>query len=224
LDLDTLLPLILGAAESTDTFALAETIPDCIIGKDLDGVLYDYAESKVNRAVFSSQAGGLLELRMDFLGVAQASLGAWPSITLGTTLADQPLVHSDSTTALNLDGNAIAMMNWRMTIENGLDLRFTNSLTPTSICPHWRKITVEFTIPYFSANEKALYTTGISAIAGDVTFTNSAVSTKFDWAALHLEARTPVIRGKKEIAQHLKYSALETASAKELVVTNDSAV
>ncbi len=225
-DLDVWLPMILGAAASGDTFALAETIPAVAIAKYLDGEYFDFTGCHVNRAIFQSQAGGLVELKVQFMGTTEdATPSSWvPAGGMGSTAADQPYVHSDSTGALVLASDAIAMMNWRLTIDNGIDMRFTNSLTPTSLCPTTRSISLEFTLPFNSADEVDVYTDGTTAKTGTLTFTNGSVSTLFTFPALHQEPQTPKVQGKREITNYVKLVAYETDAAKELVVTNDATV
>ena len=221
--LDTLLPLILGAAEATDVFALDEAIPGFKIGKDLDGDVYEYTDCVVARAVFQGRAQGLVELRVDVVGKTEAT-SSWPAMGgLGSTLDDQPYVFADAASALELpNSTAVEMQAFRLTVDNFPNVRFVNSLTPTSLCAQKREITLEVVAPFYTTAEKALYAT--TEITGGLTFTNSTVSTDFDFAALRPETRTPVIPGKEEITHSLRYTARETASAKELVVTNDSTV
>jgi hypothetical protein len=223
-DLDVILELILGASASGDTFALAEDLQDFVIGKDLDGVLWQYKPCYVNRAIFQARAGGLLECIIEVVGEAESTLASWLPTAMGETIAEQPFTMADSMGALVLDSNAIEMMSFRVTIDNNLDMRFVNKLTPTSICPKTRRTTLDVVTPYKSTNERALYTDGVTAETGTLTFTNSTVSTLFTFASLVKDPETPTIPGKKEITQHTRYVAYETDAAKELVVTSDATV
>ena len=218
-DLDLLLPRILGAAESSDTFNLAETLPAFGILIDRVAETFEYTDCKVSRATFKGSAGGLIDLVLEILGVAEITGTAFPSLSLDTTAAAAPYVFSDG--VLTLQSAARQMMDFELVIDNGLSPRFTNSQTATSLTPQDRTITLKTTNP-FTADEVDLYEQALAGAAGTLVLTNGGMSTAFTFAALQVPAVSPVVGGKQEIPLTLEMTARMTGATRELVVTHDS--
>jgi hypothetical protein len=219
-DLDLLLPRILGAAESADTFNLAETLPAFGILIDRVAETFEYTDCKVGKATFKGSAGGLVELTLEILGAAEITGTAFPSLTLATSAAAAPYVFSDG--VLTLLSAARKLMDFELVIDNGLNARFTNSQSATSITPQDRTITLKTTNP-FTADEADLYDQANEGAAGTLVLTNGAMSTTFTFAALQVPAMSPVVGGKQEIPLVLEMTARMSGSTRELVVTHDSA-
>lgn len=220
LDLDLLLPRILGADESNDTFNLAETLPAFGILIDRVADTFEYTDCKVSKATFKGSAGGLVELSLEILGTAEATGTPFPSLSLDTSSAAAPYVFSDG--VLTLQSAARKMMDFELVIDNGLNARFTNSQMATSITPQDRTITLKTTSP-FTTDEVDLYEQALAGAAGTLVLTNGGLSTTFTFAALQAPAVSPVVGGKQEIPLKLKMTARMTGSTRELVVTHDSA-
>ena len=218
IDLDKLLPRILGAAESTDTFALAETLPSFSVGVDLVADAFEYTDCYVNRAIFRGTPGGLLELELDILGKTQIDL-SYPSLTLGVATNDVPYTYQEGVCTLNALARDI--ISFELTIDNFLEARFTNSLTSTSITPQDRLITLKTVTPYTSG-EINLYTQSTAGTSGSLVFTNSGLSTTFTFANLQPPQDTPVVTGKTEITMELTHVARRSGATLELVITSDS--
>lgn len=229
-DLDVLLPLILGVAEATDVFAIGEPNLECTLAKDLDTDLWQYNECHVTRAVFEGQAGGFVDLRLDFVGKEEVAEASWlPSAISQSNAADEPYVFADAdnsgTSRLVINSNALEMTAFRITIDNHIEPRFVNSLTPTSFCPAARDVKLDVVLPYSTANELAAYTDGTTEVAASLTFVNGNVSTLFNFPALVNEPRTPKVRGKTEILHEMSLTARAsgtTANTYELKVTHDA--
>jgi hypothetical protein len=219
-DLDLLLPRILGAAESADTFNLAETLPAFGILIDRVAETFEYTDCKVGKATFKGSAGGLVELVLEILGATEIVGTAFPSLALATSAAAAPYVFSDG--VLTLQSAARKMMDFELVIDNGLNARFTNSQSATSITPQDRTITLKTTNP-FTADEADLYGQANEGAAGTLVLTNGAMSTTFAFAALQVPDMSPVVGGKQEIPLVLEMTARMSGSTRELVVTHDSA-
>jgi hypothetical protein len=216
--LDLLLPRILGANESTDTFALAETLPEFDVLIDRVAKRFVYAGCQVNRATFRAAAGGPLELDLDVIGKTEVvSATAFPSITAPV---DPPYVWQDCVCTVN--GSARVVTQWDLTIDNALNARFSNSQTATDIHSTDRIVTVNLTVPYTSS-EVDLY--GINtggAAAATFVFTNGNYSTTFSIAKLQIPDQSPVVDGRGEILLQLQGVAKQSSTTKELVITHDS--
>lgn len=224
-DLDLLLPRILGAAAAGDVFNVAETIPTFVVEVGRVGQTFNYSACKVNRATFRNSAGGLLELALDLIGVAETVdvIGNFPSLTLGVTAADAPYVMSDA--VLVLAGNTIEAIDVEVLVDNALESRFaTGSRTATSVTPTDRIVSLNVTIPFSTANELALYdleATGVGATM-TLTYTNGSLSTLFTFVSLIAPSNSPVITGKTEVTLSLEFVARKSGATAEIAVTSDA--
>jgi hypothetical protein len=217
--LDNLLPRILGAAESTDTFDLAETIPEFQVMVDRVAKVFTYQGCKIDRATFRGSAGGLVELSLDILGKTESvgNAGTFPSLTLPT---DPPYVMQDG--VLTLLASARKFTDFEIVIDNALASRFSNSQTATDISPTDRIVTFRCSNPYTS-DETDLYEQALAGAAATLVFTNGGYSTTFSFATLQFPDLSPVVAGKGEIPLTLEGIARKSGSTAELIVTHDSA-
>lgn len=220
-DLDLLLPRILGAAESMDSFALAETLPTFGVMIDRVAQVFTYASCYVNRATFRSQSGGFLELELDVIGTSESvgAAGSFPALTLGVAANNAFYTHEDA--VVTLVSSARDTGSVEIVIDNHLLAKFNNSQTATDITPQSRTITLKTTHPY-TAGETDLYGQALAGAAGSVVYTNGGMSTTFTFANLKVPDRSPVVGGKNEIPLELEMMAYKSGSTENLIVTHDS--
>ena len=223
-DLDLLLPYIMGAAESTDTFALGESLDDfefaVLVDRGPKRFLYDGC--KVNTATFKGSGGGLVELTLDIVGKTETvSDTVFPAITPGVATNNMPYVFSDATLTLQGTGGRI-ITEFEIGIDNSLESRTSNSASVTSIDATDRNISFKCTLPYISDNTD-LYEQALAGAAGSMVLTNGNMSTKFTFGTLQVPDNTPVVGGKTEIPLELAMVARRSGASSELVITNDSA-
>lgn len=216
--LDLLLPRILGAAESSDVFALAESLPEFDVLIDRVARRFVYGGCRVKRAVFSGRAGGLLELQLDLVGKTEtASATAFPGIASPT---DPPYVFQDGT--LTLAGTSRKMIEFALTIDNSIVPRFTNSAAATDLTPGDRIVTLECRTP-FTSDETDLYGQNVAgAAAATLAFVNGGYSTTFTMPKLQFPDRSPQVAGKAEITLQLSGVARKSGGTNELTVTHDA--
>ena len=216
--LDLILPRIMGANESTDVFAFAETLPAFDVLIDRVAKRFVYGGCKVGRATFRASAGGPLELDCELTGKTEVvSATAFPSISAPT---DPPYVWSDA--VCTIEGTARTVTQWELTIDNRINSRFANSQTATDIHTEGRDVTLSLTVPYTS-DEVDLYGINSSgASAATFVLTNGNRSITFSVAALMVPDASPVVGGPGEILLTLSGSARSSGATKELVITSDS--
>lgn len=216
--LDLLLPRILGANESNDVFAVADTLPEFAILMDKGPQRHLYDGCKVNRAVFASAAGGLLTVDLDIVGkTEEVSATSFPSISAPT---DSPYVHQDA--VLTISSTARKMMDVTWTVDNAVVARFTNSIAATDVSPTDRRVTFGATLPYES-DHYAIYDQNIgSAAAAALVYTNGNLDLTVDFGRLVLPGITPTIDSKGEVVLRLEGEAMMVSSTREVVFTNDS--
>ena len=226
-ELDFWLPYILGGAESTDVFPLAETLPVAFVTIDKIAKVYTYDGMKVARAVFASSPAQNLRLTMDLEGKTETpgNAGTFPAIS-STLSVLQPYIHQQA--VLTLVSTPYVLANVEVTINNSLILdRLLNSVTRTELPEADRIITVSCDNP-FTATEAGLYDMALAGVAGTLKYTNGARSLLFTFANLKVPSRGPEIAGRnREIPLRLELQAFRsgvTDAPKELVVTNDNTV
>lgn len=229
-ELDALLPVILGASESTDVFALAETVPEFDFMIDTGAKVYDFSDLKVNSATFRSTPGQPLEVEIDMLGktVTEGNAGSFPSLTFDL---DTQYVFSDSvfTYDTSSSGADYEILDFELTIDNLLEARFGNSTTATSIDSTDRRVTLAVTTPWTSSDGEGSASTALYSVAsvdgadGSLVLTNGNQSLDFAFANMKLApAETPIVDGRGEITKAITYNIYKSATTNELIVTHDS--
>lgn len=218
--LDKLLPRILGANESTDVFALAETLQSFQVMIDRVAKVSTYTDVYVNRAIFRGSSGGFLELSLEVIAFDESvgNAGTFPALTL---LSDAPYIFEDGT--LEIGGTAYSFFDFTLTIDNKLVSRFGNSVTATRTAPSdHREITLEHTNPFGATEAGAIRELAVTGVAVELAFTNGNTSLTFAMPAVQYPPGLNNISGKGEIPLRLVGIARQSGTDKELVVTNDS--
>lgn len=215
-NLQNLIPRILGTAASGTTYALAETVPDFYLQVDKIAKVMTYAGCKVNRATFRSSKNQPLMLDLDIHGKTETigNAGTFPSLTIGT---GQPFTHHQA--VVTLSAGARAVDNIEIVIDNALVLdRFFNTQTRNSLPEGDRVITFTCDVP-FTASEIAMYDQAVTGAAGTCVYTNGSDVLTFTFAALQVPAKPIGVNGKGEIIMRLTFTARMLSTTRELVVT-----
>lgn len=219
-ELDALLPYITGGTDSTDVFALEETLPAAYITVDRHAKVFTYDGCKVNTATFSaSRGGGFLQLDTDWLGIDESvgNSGTFPAITVDLTT--QPYVFTDSSGAITVGGSAYSVDQFSLSINNMLEAQFFNRLTASRINETGREVTWTLTVPY--GDTTAIYGPSVAGVACVATFTNGTKSIIFSSSKVQFYKESPVVNGRGEIMMQLQGVARKDGSTKELVITSD---
>lgn len=230
--MDLWLPRILGAAESSDTFALAETLPSFGILADLVGNTHEFKDCYIHQADFVGKAWsgqGIpqpLECRMTIYGKSEAAGTTFPALTLSTDANRTPLMFEEG--VFNIAGANRDILQFRLTITNHLRVRFTNSLTPTCIFPAGRTVGLMAVTPYTAGAEATgatkIYGNSYGGSSATITFTNGNTSLGFTLGRFQYPKITPKAVGRGEILHICSGNARSVTTTKELVATNDSTV
>ena len=218
-ELDVWLPHILGTAESSDVFALAETLTAFYISLDKVTKVELYNNCVVSKATFQSSQGQPMQMVLDVeaLTVTVGNSGTFPSLSLNVALG--PYMHSD--VAFSLGGSAYKFRSWKVEIDNVLDTeRFFNSTTRQSLPTKDCIITWTFDGPY--GDNVALYGTAVTGIAVSATYTIGNRSVIFSSPKVSFPRQSSVLNGKEEIMLPLTGIARKSGSTAKFSVTNDS--
>jgi hypothetical protein len=228
LDLDLLLPRILGEAESTDVFALAETLPifDMLIHRD-NGVFH-YKNNRVNQALFQGRSdagedeGNIVSLGMHIIGMDEVDTTAWPGSIPAVPVSARNAPYIFSQGVLTIGGTEYPIDEFKLSINNQLQVRHRNSLKPTCVFSAGREINLELRSPFTEAAYDMMWSLYSTSASATLVFTNGNMDTTFTFPALRSMIDTPSVRGKGEIPLSIKLQAFRTASDLELQITNDS--
>jgi len=210
-DLDFLLPYILGGAEETDVFALAESLPELVASVDKHLFVETYRGLKVAQAIFRSKQGQPLTLQLQLEGKTKddsAAAGTFPSI--GSTLSEKlPYVHHHA--RWTFDSTLIEIDDLVLTIDNGLELdHYHNSQTRSRLPEGKQTITLAFRTPHnadFDDHLREIAAAGVSA--AELAFDNGTDSLTIDFGRLQ-KPETPVdIRGKRSIRPQVTMQAYQ---------------
>lgn len=220
-ELDNLLPYILGANESTDVFAVADTLPTFLVMLDRVQKLHTYAGLVVARAVFDFTANQLVRLTLTVNGTTEteANAGGFPSLTIDT--GEAYVMHQG---ALTLHSSTREFNSARLTIDNGLNVFFRNSQEAAAIVPGDRVVTLDVELPYDS-NNLDIYTSQEAGTwaSGTLVLTNGNQSCTIAMNSLRAEPGTPDIQNRNgELVMPMSFRAYMTSSTREVQFTNDS--
>lgn len=180
---DLWLPRILGAAESTDTFDVAESLPSFAVLVDRVYTTPTYQTCYVNRFSLRGSVGQIVQGTVNIVGLSRSTASA-PSVTLTYSDAgDMPYVFSD--TSLSLGAEAMAFSDFELTVENNLIVKFNNSVNATSICPGPSRIMLRAKVdPNSTTPYSTLGVVATTGIAGVLTLTNGIASTTWTFGKL----------------------------------------
>lgn len=220
-ELDTLLPYILGANEATDVFSVADTLPSFYAMLDRVQKLHTYAGLVVARAVFNFTANQLVRLTLSVVGTTEteANAGGFPSLTIDT--GEAYVMHQG---VLTYDSVAREFNSATLTIDNAPLVLFRNKQEASAITPGDRIVTLDVELPYDDANQD-IYTEQEAGTwaSGSLALTNGNQSLTFTLNSLRSEPGTPDIQARgQELVMPLSFRAYMTGSTREISVTNDS--
>lgn len=230
LDLDNWLPRILGANESSDTFALAETLPTFGVLVSNEADTEQTKDCVVTRAIFRGRSHEFeegdaepLEMIVQIAGKEHVTGTTYPSLSFTQTTAAVPYIFEEG--VLTMNSVARTFYAFTLTIDNMVAIRYANNLYPVGLCPTGRRVTLDVDFQFTSANASDLFeypNAGYSTCT--LNFTNTTVLTTFSFNLLKAADLSPVIQGPGEVALRLRLIAFKTGSTNEITVTNDSTV
>lgn len=225
LEMQKLLPWLLGGTPSGSTYPLAETIPDRYVTADRsnalfggsDGKVFTYNNAKANRGTFEAGQGEPLKLTIDCVAADEtvANNGTFPALSIDE--ATTPWMMFDA--AITIGGVSYSSKEIRLTVDNHLDLdRFFNSPTlSTNANAKDRDIGVSLMLPYGDAT--AVYGSGNAGVAIVITFTNGLDVLTFTMSKVVFPRKGPHIRGREEVMVAVEGQARSNGATASLATT-----
>lgn len=220
-ELDSLLPWILGTAESADAFALSDVNLSRYVSIDRETKVFVYDGCVVSSATFSASEGGPLTLSLSLMGIDETvnNTGTQPTFTLN--VASGPFMMSDCVASVG--GTGYAFQSFSLTIENMQEPKYFNSNTVSRFNKIDRTVTWALEFPYGDAS--AIYASAIAGVACVATFTNAAATglvLTFTSSKVQTPRESPNDGGREEIILPWVGVARREGSTLELTTTNDS--
>ncbi len=209
-----LLPRILGSF-SVHTASFAEKPPAFDICVDKIAQRHIFYNCMCDKATFHSKPNQPLDLSMDVKGISE-SVSATALAAITTTL-EIPWIFSQGVITLNSVVRQIT--EFSLTIDNSLDVRYTNSQVATDISPKDQHIHLTCTAPYTSDTMTDLYGLGTVASAATLVFTNGTSILTFTMAALQFEDKTPNANGRGEIFLPIRATCRKSSTTDALAFT-----
>lgn len=221
-ELDVILPLAGFSESPTDTFTIGDSYTTFSSIIDRVTKVHTYTNCKIGRMVFFGQRGSQpIGLTMQILGTgfSEGNAGSFSATAIDTDIAYA--FHEGTLTARSA---STAFDRFQLLLDNGLEVQWNNSSTPTELCATNRRVELSVSTPYTSS-ESTLFTTPLSAsagAAGTLAWSRSGQSTSFAFANLKEIARPPSIPGKRQIRLPITFRAYRSGSTQSVIVTHDA--
>lgn len=216
IELVTLLPAIFGGTPSGTSYPLGESLTLFNLFGVRDGTVYTYSDCAVESATFSAQEGGPMTLSLTVVGKDEAASGSAGSAAIDVTT--QPFTLMDA--AVSVAGSSREVSGFELTIQNVLEVKYRNSLTPTQIVATDRIVTLS--LPISLGTDSALYGSAVGGVAATITLTNGTVSLAFSLAKVQAP-KEPLPFGQRGILDFpWRGVSRKSGSTLELVTTLDS--
>lgn len=185
------------------------------------GDCYKFLALKTNRLRLQARAGGLVEMTVSVYGKTQTGGQTFAGAALANTLAEEPFTASMMAMEIDPIGNATVpkVLDWSLTIDNGLTQRFANSDTCDAILEGERMVTFEANVALDTNILGDLYQVAKAGYSGSLTLTNSTVSTLFTFTGMQFNQETVTIQGNEMILP--LRCEIRGSSGNEFTVTND---
>ena len=218
---DFFLPYILGANESTDTFATAETLPGFDMLQDPFGTGSNaswFSELYVTRLSLRF-APGILRMQLNTIGKTITTGQTFAGAALGSTDAvDAPMFFYDSSSGFNIQSGAVPILEGELIVDNFCEPYFRNSQTALAVRASDLAVTLRTNIPLTSTTWTT-YFGDKSAVDATITITRGAVSSVITLFNLKNPDQSPQMSGKGEVPLVLQSQARGDSSDPAISVT-----
>lgn len=230
-NLDRWLPRILGAAEATDVFKVANTLPvfTMLVDKG-QGKYYLYRKCKVARATFSGVTGGIVNVDLDVIAEREEAYpNSWPtSVAYTASLATRPLRFAEGSFFFDPAGTPVEVKfeQFSLTIDNLLEPKFYAGADYLTCLDEGRRVvTLSLPAAYTSAI-KDYVSKGFDGIAGQLKWTADNMNTQVDMPCLLWANRTNTMEGDGDTLMPLQMRAYrseagDSGADDDIKITND---
>lgn len=220
-EFEALLPFLLGAAGSSGTYALSESLPDMYLQIDEIASVYTYL-LRATSGKIEGAPGKRIELTLNVVGKtltigAAGTFGA--SIPAIDTTARAYMFY-DMGSGVTIAGTSYSVDKFELNVDNKIEPTYMQGQTATDLEPTDRVVKLGLQTRYTST-ETGLLAAQRSGTAqsASVGFTNGSNSLTFTFGKLVGVANSVVVPGRKGLRMPLEYHVYGVSTTRELVTT-----
>ena len=221
-ELEALMPFILGSASSAGSYAVAETLPDLYMMIDQIAEVNTYL-LRVNKATFSGEPGKKIQLKLDLVGktMTTGAAGSFPGTVPAMDLSVRPYMFYDMGSGITIASTAYSIDKFELVIDNKIQPTYMQGQTATDLEPTDRVITLGIQTKYVSGTETALFTAirAGTAQSASISFVNNANTMSFTFGKLVGMSQSVVVPGRQHLRLPLNYQCFGISTTKEIVAT-----
>jgi hypothetical protein len=223
--LDFMLPYILGAAESTDTFDVADALPafDALFEHgEGSATALKHVSLYVNRMSLRF-APGLLRMTLDLIGKTETTGQTYTSAAIGAGIDHGPMAFWDTASGITIQAATREIDEGELVVDNQLEVLFRNATTAQQIKATDRIVTFGTTHPATSTVLSALY--GDPAAANcTIVLARSTMLSTITLYNMKAPRKGPVVNGKGETKLGLVSTARGDSTNNDIKWVNDPVI
>lgn len=221
-ELEAIMPFILGTASSAGSYVVADTLPDLYVMIDNVAEVDTYLV-RVTKATFNSGPGQRMDLLLDVVGktLTVGASGSFPGTVPAINIATRAYQFYDTASGLTVNSINYSIDKFSLAIDNKIVPSFMMAPTATDLEPTDRVITLGVQTKYVAGTETALFTDNRAGTArtANISFTNGANTFSFTFGNLLASAESVVQPGRQHLRFPLNYQAYGISTTKDIVVT-----
>lgn len=234
--IDKWMPRILGGTKSGNNIDPAETLPSFGYLIDRVGGVFQYDDCIVGKTVIRGRSGPgegepeIIDMVVWIFARVERtpqdpSPPTWPGTAPAIPSGALHVPYAYHQGVFTLNGNVRTFDEFVLTIDNMVQPRNRNSLTPTCFLLGSRQTFLQLRGPFTASSFSDAFSFYSTGYAASIALTAGTISCTFQFPHLRNMLRVPRVPGKREIPQVMNFQATRTsATPYEIRVVNDSVV
>jgi hypothetical protein len=220
-ELESLMPFILGTASSAGSYVVADTLPNLYLLADFVANVGTFT-TRVTKATFSGSPGQPIDLTLDLVGTVMSlgAAGTFASASIpAINIASRQYMFYDDASGITVNGTGYAIDQFQLTIDNKIVPTYMMGATATDIEPTDRVITLSVRTK-FTSGETTLQTDQRAGTprTGSLSFTNGASTFSFTFGNLLAHPESVVVPDRNHLRLPSNYQAYGVSTTKDVVV------
>jgi len=176
--------------------------------------VFRYSECYVNQCEIRGESSPgeeepeIVDVVVQLVGKTMSNATAWPDPEPEPDVSVNSLPDVIGLSTLNVGAESRDFDRFILTIDNNLQVRWRNSLTPTCIRPGMRKVRLQTNNPFITDTYDELHETLDAPVSGILRLVRGDAYTEFEFGTLDNMGEDPNARGKTEMPHVLDFQAL----------------
>lgn len=221
-ELENLMPFILGTASNSGTYAVADTLPNLYLLADYVNKVATFT-TRVNTATITGEPGKKLRLKLDLVGTLMTlgNAGTFASASIpAMDLTVRPYMFYDLGSGITINSIAYSIDKFELKIDNKIEPTYMQGQTATDLEPTDRVVTLGIQTKYTST-ETVLQTDTRAGTgrAASLSFTNGTNTFGMTFAQLIAIPESVRVPSRQHLRLPLNYQCYGLSTTKEIVVT-----